>query len=495
MSKNKETLTKAIAEKIVKASRPDNSEETEAALAQFSEIEDEAAEVLATKFALRAEFPKLQSLSAGAAQALGKMKNSWIVLDGLKSITPELARGLATGGALSLKGLKKLDKDTARELARHGCRLFLHGVEEASDEAVQALAETKAELSLDSLSNISDEALEKLIRLRGKKLVLGLTQLDEKQAKIIELFQGDYLALRSLTELSDAAAESLGRLSLEGWSGRLSLPNLQRFSEEAAKHLASQDRRLTLSGRLNISEAAFRALTVASNRQGSDWLLLSDWIELPDYAYEIVYTNSVANGKWAESGAGRSILDDDVYTVHGRVLTEEGAKWLTNINPLDLNLQSLPDNVAVVLAGHIGFLSVKTDMRPSLAALESLASRKYDKRFKGSGLQLGLKELSVEEASCLAKSACPLYLPLLRSISEEAVAVLANYKGDLHFGKCNWPGTKHAQGESPALTLSAWLKDGASLPKAAIKVLSKKQGTIDGEPAAKWAKVWMKACA
>ena len=169
MSKNKETLTKAIAEKIVKASRPDNSEETEAALAQFSEIEDEAAEVLATKFALRAEFPKLQSLSAGAAQALGKMKNSWIVLDGLKSITPELARGLATGGALSLKGLKKLDKDTARELARHGCRLFLHGVEEASDEAVQALAETKAELSLDSLSNISDEALEKLIRLRGKQ--------------------------------------------------------------------------------------------------------------------------------------------------------------------------------------------------------------------------------------------------------------------------------------------------------------------------------------
>jgi hypothetical protein len=466
MSTTQETLTEAIAEKIAKARYPDM-----AALAKFHSIEDEAAGVL------------------------GELKNSWIYLDGLSSLTPKAARGLAAGGALSLKGLKTLEKDTAKELSCHGCNLVLSGVEEASDGAIKALAKTHAELSLDSLARISNGALQDLVRFPGKKLVLGLTQLDDNQAKILELYQGDYLALGSLTELSDVAAASLGRLSLGGISGRLSMKNLQTFSEEAAKHLASQDRHLTLSGRLNISEEAFRALTAASNRIGSDWLLLSGWIELPDYAYEIVYTNSVANGQWAESGAGRSILDDDAYTVRGRVLTEEGAKWLTTINPLDLDLQSLPDKVAAVLARHIGFLSAKTDIKPSLAALESLASRKYDKRFKGSGLQLGLTEISAEEASCLAKSACPLYLPLLRSISDEAAAAFADYKGDLHFGKCTYPGSKHAHGGSPALTLSAWLKDGARLPKAAINILSKKQGTIDGEPAAKWAKVWMKACA
>lgn len=514
MGKNQETLTRALAEKIINAARPDNQEETSAALAQFSAIDADAAEVLATQFALRAEFPKVQSLSLATAQAFGRMDRSWIVLDGLNSLTPDLARALASGGALSLKGVKSLDRDTANELARHTCQLVLSGLEEASDAAIEALAQTNADLFLDRLANVSDLALEKLARCKSKRLVLGLSQLSEEQSKIMELFHGDSLSLNFLTELSDAAAGSLSRLSVD----YLRLGGVRSFSEIAAKHLASLKGNLTLSGRLEISHKALEALQ--SGDHLSSWLSLSGWIELPDYAYEVIRTKSVINRTWV-LGNDCKVWSNDPQEksphLDGAVLTLEAAQALcypgSSSRPYQLRLdklQSLPDDVAAVLKAHVGSLSIHTDRKPSIAALTSLAGRKCVKNNKAdrygilkSSLELGIKDFDEDEAMALSGCACPLELhitqlsekaasalancacslgfPKLQSLSEEAASALAKYKGDLGLGG---PGR-----------FEYWMQDtllqGTS--QAAIKLLGKKkEGTISGEKPSSWSKEALK---
>jgi hypothetical protein len=514
MSKHQETLTRALAEKIVDAARPDNQEETSAALAQFSEINADAAEVLATQFALRAEFPKVQSLSLAAAQALGKMDRSWIVLDGLTSLTPELAKALAQGGALSLKGVKKLEKETARELAQHNCCLILSGVEEMSDGAIEALAETRADLILESVADTSDAALEKLARFKGQRLVFGLRELSEKQAQLLELYHGRSLSLPSLTKLSDSAAASLSRLSVD----YLRLGGVRCFSEIAAKHLSSLKGNLTLSGRLELSQAALEALQ--SGDHLSSWLSLSGWIDLPDYAYEIIRTESVINSAWV-LGDDCKVWSSDPQEksphLNGAMLTLQGAQALcyagSSSRPYQLRLdklQSLPDGVATILKAHVGSLSIHTDKKPSTAALRSLAERKCVKNNKAdrygilkSSLELGIKDLDEDEAMALSECACPLELhitqltenaaaalanclcslglPKLQSLSEEAASALTKYKGDLGLGG---PGR-----------FEYWKQDtllqGTS--QAAIKTLGKKkEGTISGEKPSRWAKEALK---
>lgn len=478
MSKNQEVLTKALAEKIVNASRPDNKEETAAALAEFSEINADAAEVLATRFALRAEFPKVQHLSLAAAQALGKMRNSWIVLDGLTSLTPDLASALASAGALSLKGVKKLDKDTAKELARHKLYLYLNGVEEASDEAIQVLSETKASLFLDSLQHVSNDALEKLILFREGILSLGLRQLDEKQGLIIERYRGKELWLDSVPALTDPVAGSLSLVPCF-----LSLKSVRQFSEAACSRLARRTEGWILAGNLNLSENGFKAL-FPDTRTGE--LRLAGWIELPDYAYEIVRTPRVIN-KWL----GRRYSGAD-FSTEPAVLTPAGAEAIVRAgrpSKVVLWLQSLPDEVAEQLQKHTGYLRIVVrDFSVSAAA--SLAGREYPpKRIResstwwdewpslplGWSLSLGLESLEVEQAEALAATLYPLKLPQLRRLHDDAAAALAKHKGHLWLG----PDETMANGKL------SWLIE---LSPAAVKALAKKKGTINGMKSEQWAK-------
>ena len=457
MSKHQETLTRALAEKIVDAARPDNQEETSAALAQFSEINADAAEVLATQFVLRAEFPRVQSLSLAAAQALGKMDRSWIVLDGLTSLTPELAKPLARGGALSLKGVKNLEKDTAKELSRHRCSLLLNGVEKASDAAIEALAETEAELSLDSLADISDAALEKLIRFRGKTLILGLRQLNENQARILELYHGDYLGLDALSEVTTSSAKSFSRLQC-----RLSLGEIRTLSDKAAERLSTFKGSLVLSGRLNFSNSA------AASLQQIWRLSFSGWIDLPEHAYETIHSDSLinkefVNGWLMESASSRNPV------LPGRVITAAAAEAIARSSTtVMMHLQELPDKIADVLSKHKGYLSLSTERPLSKSALSSLACRKYRKRTNWA-LSLGLTELDASCASEIAQTTYPLNFYNLRQLSDDAAEALALHKSDLHIGPLD----------------SKWH---TVFSAKAITALAKKEGTINAENPKTWAR-------
>ncbi len=262
-----------------------------------------------------------------AAEILGKCDSSWVRADGLKSLSVVAAGHLSSAGALSFKGLEELDEDVATQLARNGFSLELNGVRAASDavmgvlskfegdelylnglcdvsdDAIKALADTKAGLDLSSLCAISDDALELLVRGRRTFLSLGLQQLSEEQARILEFFHGENLALDSVGEISNTVAESLARIS----SDRLSLGGLHDFSESVAERLGSMaTQRLVLPGRLQISRAALDKLFGARFRDGSSELRLAGEILLPEYApehpgqadaYESVYTDSVINRK------------------------------------------------------------------------------------------------------------------------------------------------------------------------------------------------------
>jgi hypothetical protein len=402
------------------------------------------------------------------------MKNSWIVLDGLTSLTPEIARGLATAGALSLRGVKKLDTDTARELANHGCQLLLTGVEEASDDAIGALAETKADLFLDSLAEISEHALEKLIRFPGKQLRLGLKQLDDKRAHIIELYHGDELHLNSVCELSDRAAASLSRLKCF-----LGLSSVRNFSESACRHLAAFGGEWTLSGGLQLSQKGFETLFSGGNL--SSWLRLRGPIELPEYAYEIIYTTRVINKRLAEMwllDAERSYNPIEEAGQKG-ILTAAGAELIVARSPIGLSLflEKLSDEVAEILSRHTGELFVEVDGLTAEAAA-SLAKRQYFKK-KESSLSVGSESLEPSQAAALAETLCPLKLIRLRHLSDKAAEVLALNKGDL------WLGPDNPVYDPSVGWIEPWQ---VKLSPKAVKALAKKKGAINGMKADQWAK-------
>jgi hypothetical protein len=174
-------IDEELAKKFMKA--PDNVN-----LSEATEITDEAAEIL------------------------GAYERGWIRADGLKSLSAAAAGYLSSAGALSLKGLEELSDDVAAQLAKHELTLALSGVKTASDSVMKALsryegddlyldglsdvssdgikvlAGTNAGLDLSSLGAISDDALELLVRGRRTFLSLGLQQLSEGQAKILEFF-------------------------------------------------------------------------------------------------------------------------------------------------------------------------------------------------------------------------------------------------------------------------------------------------------------------
>jgi len=129
----------------------------------------------------------LQQLTVEDAHKLADDKSGRLLLNGLKTISPEVAKELARHeGWLSLGGLATLSDETAEALVAHKGYLHLDGLKKISDQAAQALARHNGELFLNGLTSISDEVAKALAQHRGGQLSLkGLTRLSSEAAKAL----------------------------------------------------------------------------------------------------------------------------------------------------------------------------------------------------------------------------------------------------------------------------------------------------------------------
>ena len=119
------------------------------------------------------ETDQITALTVEQAKTLAQDKSGRLLLDGLTSLSPEVATELARHeGWLSLNRLDNLSDEAAEALGRHKGYLHLDGLRKISDQAALALARHNGELFLNGLTSISDEAAKGLGQHRGGRLSL-----------------------------------------------------------------------------------------------------------------------------------------------------------------------------------------------------------------------------------------------------------------------------------------------------------------------------------
>jgi len=408
----------------------ENHRELNNRLSAFTEIDESTAKLLGESHGwIPLDLNGLSSLSAASAKELGKYGN-YLSLDGLTTLSSEIAHHLNSAYALSLRAVSSIEAKAAAELARCKNWLIL-GLRSPSDEVMSELCATNATLELPCLETLSDAGLEHVVRRRQACLRLSLTKISPSQAKILELFQGEHLELNALVRLEDEdVARSLSRLKC-----RISMDGVEQFSDSIALMLSNSCcEKLRLSGRLRLSEQGY--VNLCSGGQLSSWLGLTGDIELPEYAYEVLNSDDIINARMATQlhemhPSNRNHSSD----LKGRVLTRKAAAILATVKGIKnltlRNLESLPEEVAVELSTRIGNLDVGCE-RLSASSARYLAQRKFR---KGSDWSLTFSRMSVlpvAVAAELAKSLYNISFYKLSDLSDNAAAELFQHRGSLY---------------------------------------------------------------
>jgi hypothetical protein len=206
--------------------------------------------VLSCGFCLAEDLPDVNknssSLSAEKAAAMvrehAQSKKYYLRVNWLTSIDRDVARELAKHGRninsdhLTLDGLTSIDKAVARELSRfQGFELSLDGLTSMDLDVAQSLAKFQgAKLSLDGLADTDKETVKELAKFKGDWLVLGVTSLDKEDAREFAKGQGNGLSFDRLSSIDKEVAHELSRF--QGF--RLSLKGLTSISKDVAHELA-----------------------------------------------------------------------------------------------------------------------------------------------------------------------------------------------------------------------------------------------------------------
>jgi hypothetical protein len=480
---------------------------------------------------------QLQQLTVEVARKLADDKSGRLLLNGLKTISVEVAKELARHeGWLSLNGLTTISDEAAAALGQHKRALHLDGITKLSAAAAAALASHRSELSLNGLTAISDEAAKALARHTGGRLFLkGLTTLSPAAARAFSQRKGGgpvyQLHLDGLTTLSPEAAGALAGMHGHNWNGRLpgfktvpddvaralatekgnirsmpgltaisdeaakvllpkiggNLPALKELSPEAAKALAKVRGHLVLNSLTNLSDETAKALTEKAHNRGN--LYLNGLTRLtPDAARAIcrregdLYLNGFttipdevlkALAEHKSPGYARPIVYLDGLTT----LSDEGAAVLASWKKWSGELPALPTlskQAAAAMASTRNF----TGKLPAVKTLSVESARALAQR-KGNLSLAGLTTISDEVAAALAEhQGGTLSLGGLKNLSDSAAKALAKHYGRLSLGGL----TTLSSGAAKALSgyKGDWLLlDGlTTLSNDAVKALAQRRGAM-----------------
>ena len=256
-----------------------------------------------------------------------------------------------------------------------GWNLELNGLQTLSDAAAESLSSYDAEgnshfqeIELESLKSISQAAARSLAKHNRWRLSLGLHSLPAEIATALGDCKTESLDLDYLTEISPAAAESLGQRKIgvrddrPEATGRLSLSRLKSICSAAAAGLAHSKSDLTL-GVQSISDEAMHQFSGFSGNR-----LFFDCLES---------------------------------------LSEKSAEVLAKL-PCGIflgGLTALPESIAQILVGNVNNLGLNF---------------------------AGLPEISEKTAKILSDyKGERLWLTRLQYMSDEAARRLVKYEGDL----------------------------------------------------------------
>ena len=233
---------------------------------------------------------KLESLTVEQARELVAKKQPllldstgwWMSLDGLKTLSPEVAAVLVEpAGKLSLDGLTELSPETAAVLAKHkpvgefgSADLRLNGLKTISPAAAEALAAHQGMILLHSLEKLDSLPLAKKLAAQWGELRLGITELSPEIAAELAKNAGvaedktrpgvihrradrapSVLRLDNLRSLSPETAEALSK-----HSGVLVLNGLVSLDPPVATSLAKRTGTLVLNGLPSLSTEAAAAI-------------------------------------------------------------------------------------------------------------------------------------------------------------------------------------------------------------------------------------------
>ena len=182
----------------------------------------------------------LEKISTDAAKWLATSEASWLSLDGIRELAPDVAEQLAEfkGGPLSLPGVEKISIDAAKWLATSEASwLSLDGLRELAPDVAEQLAEFKGHtLSLPGVEKISIDVAERLARFKGSSLELdGIRELAPDVAEQLAEFKGRELSLPGVEKISIDVAERLARFK----GSSLELNGLKGICLDVAKELMS----------------------------------------------------------------------------------------------------------------------------------------------------------------------------------------------------------------------------------------------------------------
>jgi hypothetical protein len=282
----------------------------------------------------------------------------------------------------------------------------------------------EGELELEGITELSDAAAESLSKHKGELNLNGLTELSEAAAKSLSKHYGE-LNLDGLTELSDSVAQSLSK-----HKGCLSLNGLTELSDAAAKNLSKhKGGSLNLDGLTELSDAAAKSL---SKHKGTS-LSLSGLTELSEAAlkffvrkFDHFLVSAEMQGKISKNMSTHLQRQETV-----RKETELSDDALENLLKFkgDLHLDKitkLSNSVAEKLSKFKGSLSLSRVYEIDSKIARFLGSH------SGDFLSVGLLELTDPlVAQELAKYKGCLDLPKIQSISDEAADELTKFKGKM----------------------------------------------------------------
>jgi hypothetical protein len=112
---------------------------------------------------------------------------------------------------LTLNGLETLSPEAARGLAKHQSKLTLFALPDLSDEAAEALSHHPRCLLLNGLTRLSSAPLTAtMLKFNDGFLRLSKVKtISDEAAKVLAEYKGPPISLPSLTELSGANAALL----------------------------------------------------------------------------------------------------------------------------------------------------------------------------------------------------------------------------------------------------------------------------------------------
>jgi mono/diheme cytochrome c family protein len=387
----------------------------------------------------------LQQLTVEDAQKLAADKSGRLWLDGLKTISPGVAKELARHeGWLTLNGLTSLSSEVATELRQHKGSLHLNGLAALRDEAAAALAGHRGELGLNGLTTISEESAKALARHSGGRLMLkGLTKLSGEAAKALSQRKGGgpiyQVHLDGLATLSPEAATALAGMHPHNWGGRM--PAFKTVPDDVAKALSKREHGMSMPGLTTISDEAaklllpktggnlpvLKTLSPAAARvlaKARGHLVLDSLTSLSDEAAKALTEDANNRGNLYLNGLA-AITPDAARAICGR----EGYLYLGGLTTIsDDVLKALVEHRSPGYARPIVYLDGLTTLSDEGASV--LASWE-----KWSGELPALSLISSQSAMALAASQrFKGSLPALKTLSPEVARALAQRKGNLSLG-------------------------------------------------------------